>query len=209
MELFGISLFKNTAIGILLLITHILSSITVGIIFGLISKKNVNHVEQKIANKKVYCNFSNLGEILGSCILNSIKTILMIGGFIVIFSCVISILNESNFFYILSKICAPISNIFKIPSSFIKPFFTGTLELTNGISLVSNIACKNISINIIITSFLLGFGSISILLQVFSIVSKSDLSIKPYILGKLLQGIIAALYTYILIYNFSFFNFNL
>ena len=64
----------------------------------------------------------------------------------------------------------------------------------------------NISISIIVCAFLLGFGGVSVFLQVFSIVSKSNISIKPYIIGKLLQGTIAAFYTYLLIQNFSIFN---
>ena len=66
-----------------------------------------------------------------------------------------------------------------------------------------------LSINIILTSFLLGFGGISVLLQVLSITSKTDLSIKPYILGKLLHGIISSFYTYIFINIIPFFNFDI
>ena len=54
---------------------------------------------------------------------------------------------------------------------------------------------------------LLGFGGISIMLQVLSIISKSDISIKPYILGKLLQGLLAAFYTFLIINNFSYFDY--
>ncbi|HCC04442.1 MAG TPA: sporulation integral membrane protein YlbJ, partial [Clostridiales bacterium] len=67
---------------------------------------------------------------------------------------------------------------------------------------------KNISIKIIATSFLLGLGGISVLLQVLSIISKSDLSIKPYLIGKLLHALFSALYTYFLIYLIPIFNFN-
>ena len=86
---------------------------------------------------------------------------------------------------------------------------SGIIELTNGVSLITSIATKNISINIVLCAFLLGFGGISVLLQVLSIISKTDLSIKKYIIGKLLQGIIAATYTYILITILPMFNFNL
>lgn len=68
---------------------------------------------------------------------------------------------------------------------------------------------KAISVNIIICSFLLGFGGISVLLQVLSITSTSDISIKPYILGKLTQGLIAAFYTYMLLQNFIFLNLDI
>lgn len=46
-------------------------------------------------------------------------------------------------------------------------------------------------------SILLGFGGLSVFLQVLSITSKYDLSIKTYVLGKFFQGIIAGFYTYI------------
>lgn len=209
----GISLFRCSTIGILLLVTHILSAISVGIILGVISKLSnqpkVSSTSYCKMKTEKYCTISNLGEVLSNCIMSSIKTVLMIGGFIVIFSVIISILNTSGFFTLLSYVFCPIFNFFNIDISFIRAIFTGLVELTNGVSLVSNIPSKILSTNIIICSFLLGFGGISVLLQILSIVSKSDLSIKTYIYGKLLQGIIAALYTYIFISNFTFLNFNL
>ena len=76
-------------------------------------------------------------------------------------------------------------------------------------SIISNIACKNIGLNTIICAFLLGFGGISVLLQVLSITSKSDLRIKKYFYGKILQGIIASGYTYIFLNLIPTLNFNL
>ena len=104
---------------------------------------------------------------------------------------------------------SPFFNFLDIDTSFISPLFSGFLEITNGINIISNIACKKFSLNIIFTAFLLGFGGISILLQVLSITSKTDLSIKPYILGKLLHGIFAAFYTFVFIQVFPFLNFDL
>ena len=83
------------------------------------------------------------------------------------------------------------------------------MELTNGVSIIASIPMKAISINITICAFLLGFGGISVLLQVLSITSTSDISIKPYILGKLMQGCIAAFYTYMLLQNFTFLNLDI
>ena len=74
---------------------------------------------------------------------------------------------------------------------------------------VASIACKQISINVIICAFLLGFGGISIFLQVYSIIAQSDISIKAYFVGKLLHGILAAFYTFLLIAYFPIFNLNL
>ena len=97
-----------------------------------------------------------------------------------------------------------IDNVFASP--LISGFF-GNYKMAS--ILFSCIASKKLSINIIISAFLLGFGGISVLLQVWSITSKTDLSIKPYLYGKLLQGIFAAFYTYIFINVIPFFNFDL
>lgn len=209
----GISMFGNSTIGLLLLITHILACITVGIIFRFwkFNSSSPNYVGTKTSNYKKCKNitFSNLGEILGKSITNSISTILMIGGFVVIFSSIISILKASGILQSLVLMLTPIFDFLHIDSSFISGILTGLLEITNGISSISSINIKAISVNIIITAFLLGFGGLSVLLQVLSITSKTDLSIKPYIYGKLLHGVLAAFYTFVAINVFPFFNFNL
>ena len=41
------------------------------------------------------------------------------------------------------------------------------------------------------------FGGISVLLQVFSIATKNNLSIKPYFIGKILQALFSSIYTII------------
>ena len=205
----GISMFGNTTIGILLLLTHILASLTVGFIFRYYKKNDSREYISNIKNNYNYVSFSNLGEVLNESILSSINSILTIGGFVVIFSSILSILKSSGILNILVILLSPIFNILHIDTNFISPFITGFFEITNGINLISNIKIKNISINIVFTAFLLGFGGISVLLQVWSIISKTDLSIKPYIIGKLLHGIIAAFYSFLFINFFSFFNFNL
>ncbi len=209
----GILMFKNTTIGILLFITHILACISVGIIFRFWKKNKQSELynlknSSKINTKKEV-SFSNLGEVLAESITSSISTILLIGGFVVIFSSIISILQSSGILNLISTCLSPIANSLNIDTTFISSILTGILEITNGINSISNIACKKISINIIITAFLLGFGGISVLLQVWSITSKTDLSIKPYLYGKIIQGFLAGFYTYILINIFPFFNFDL
>lgn len=201
----GISMFGNSTIGIILLVTHILASLSVGIIFGKRLSTNSNVVKTNFRNAQAKnVTFSSLGEVLSSSIISSIKTILMIGGFVVIFSVIISILKESGVLTIFSK---PLSHIFK-NTEFISSTLTGFIELTNGLNSISNIHIKSISINILICAFLLGFGGISIMLQILSIISKDGLSIKPYILGKIIQATLATLYTFAVL-QIPIFNFNL
>lgn len=208
----GISLFGNTLIGFLLFITHILACISVAFIFRFWKCKNDSCINKTMSNcfQKSKANFYNLGEILSESIFKSIKTIFLIGGFIVLFSVILSILEKSGVLKSLSKLIYPTFNILGINDiRFCTGFLSGLIEITNGLKLICLIPSKQISINLILASFILGFGGISILLQVLSITSKSNISIKPYFIGKLLQGLLAAFYTFILINVFPIFNFNL
>ena len=201
----GITLFYDSSIGLLLLFTHILSCITVGFIFRFWKSNNKERRNTDTINNNV--TFNTLGEVLSKSIVSSINSIVLIGGFIILFGIILSILQKTYILNMLKNIFIPCFNILNIRTDVIIPILTGILELTNGIVSVSTIPGKNLTPNIIISAFLLGFGGISIMLQVLSIISKSDISIKPYILGKLLQGLLAAFYTFIIINNFSYFSY--
>lgn len=206
----GISFYESSEIGFLLLITHLLACFTVGFIFRFWKSngspfKNNRIVPYTIKN----ITFSNLGEVLSNSIFNATSTIMMIGGFVVLFSVIISILKTSKLLFLLSFIFLPFFKILNISSSLITPLFIGILEITNGIATISNIHIKTISTNITLSAFLLGLGGVSIFLQVLSIITKTDLSIKPYLIGKIMQGFLAAFYTYLFIKIFPVFNYNL
>jgi len=124
----GVALIGNTILGIILLVTHILASITVGIIFRFWkSGTNITHSRaargsgvflsreektfttpgrptsttgilrtQRDFENSQRVNFSNLGEVLASSIMTSINTIIMIGGFIMLFSIIILPIFQYN-----------------------------------------------------------------------------------------------------------------
>lgn len=188
----GVSFLNNKTLGYILLFTHILACLTVGIIFRNWKKnKNVNFKTHDIYVQNKTITFSNLGEILGSSIKKSVLTILNIGGFIVIFSVIISILENSKIFIFINNFC----NRMGLPGDIVIGIFKGILELTNGAKIISGFGIKCMPL----LAFLIGFGGISVLLQVYSIIVKENISIKPYIYGKILQGIFASLYTSIIL----------
>lgn len=195
----------------MLFVTHLLSCIIVGLLFRFWKFNDKEKIPYRAftTSSKETVTFSNLGEVLATSITNSINTVVMIGGFVILFSVIISILNSSGVLNIASTTLYPIFNFLKIDVNYIKPIFSGIVELTNGLLQVISINTKSISTTIVITAMLLGFGGFSVLLQLLSITSKSDISIKPYAIGKLLHGIIAALLTYMVIHIFPIFNLDI
>lgn len=193
----GIALFKNKHIGLILLASHILASLLVGYCFRFWKKNKleVNFREAKFNSKLTPLKISDIGEILGNSIGKAISSILSIGGFVVLFSVILSIIENSGILNILTSVLSQVGIKENISTSII----TGVIELTNGVNLSSMLYQTLPLLSILITSFLLGFGGISVLLQVYSIISKEEISIKPYLYGKLLQGIFASIFTFILI----------
>ena len=207
----GISLFKNSSIGFLLLSTHVLSALSVGILFRFykLNSKSLSPHTNSITNNRDI-DFSDLGKILSNSIMSSIKTITMIGGFVVFFSVVLSTLKSCNILGSLSYILYPILNILGVYDiSYCYSALCGIIELTNGIMNIVLIGDGNLYIKLLIISFLLGFGGFSIMLQVYSIVADSDISIKPYFLGKILQGFFACFYTLIFLEYLPILSLNL
>ena len=194
----GFSMFYDKKIGQILLFSHIVSSILVGICFKY-WKKNYNSIDvsafSKNKNSTQLISSSNLGEVLNDSIRNATFSILSVGGFIILFSIILEMLNSTGIISVLSQV----ANLFNIPPDVSKCILTSFIKITNGINLISNLNSFNLNFKLLITSFALGFGGISILLQVYSIISKENISIKPYFYGKLLQGLFSFIITYILI----------
>lgn len=188
----GVSLFSSSKIGLLLFFVHLVSCLLVGFLFRW-WKCNKNYYGKRSYNNTTtinYISFNNLGYVLSSSIQNAIHSVVIIGGFVVLFSVIVSMLNSSRILNIFCTFLAPILNVLRIPVGYSSSIITGIIEVTNGVKIA---AINTSSFSIIICSFLLGFGGLSVLLQVLSITSEAKISIKPYILGKFLQACFSAI----------------
>lgn len=208
----GISFYSSTLVGVCILICHVLSAITIGIIVGRFSKPDKNFTsfsssinEYSINYAKENLSTSSLGKILSASIFDAIKSVLMVGGFVTLFSIIISMLNSTNILPVVSEILA---NIFGVKKELVSGFLYGILEFTNGLSLISKVPMKNLTLKLVLSSFVLGFGGISVFFQVVGIIADSKLSARKYLRAKILQGLIASTYTFLL-FQIPMLNLNL
>lgn len=193
----GVSLFSNKKIGYILLISHIASSLLVGYCFKFWKKNNleINFKEMLFNTNNTPIKVQELGEILGNSIKQATSTLLSICGFIVLFSIILSTLQTSGLINIFTNII----HAFGLSKEISIALITGIIELTNGVNLSSQTFNVFPHLSILLTSFLLGFGGLSVLLQVYSIIYKENISIKPYLLGKILHGLFSIIITFILL----------
>lgn len=196
----GIGMFDNSKIGLLLLLTHFVASILVGFLFRFYQTSNKTvQVHTYISNDKPPFKFSMLGELMSNAIKNSISTLLLICGYMIFFSVLINVFNNTNISLYISKIIELMLSVFGFSKEMSLPIIRGILEVTGGISELSSLKTIDYLEVLPCVAFVLGFGGFSVCMQVNSIISKTDLSIKPYIIGKFLQATIASLLTFIMI----------
>ena len=172
----GVSLYHNPKFGIILYISHILSAIITGIFFRFYKKDNFNAPHSKLT-----VNENDTSQIFSIVLSNSIQSILTVCGAVLFFSVISNILFD----FIPAK-----ENI--------RTILIGIFEFTTGINAISQSSFPIIK-KLILSAGIVGFAGISVHIQVMGIVSKHDLSLKPYILGKLLQSIISMLFSAIIL----------
>jgi len=197
----AVGMFNTPKIGFILLFCHILACITVGIFFRFYGCKKTSGKNPECSNilkkfKKELANTQsvNIGEILGDSIRSSINTILTIGGFIILFSVIINLLLETGVINIAAAFLSLLFPLSGISREIISSVLSGFFEITTGINMISKLEGISFAQQLSAISLILGWAGLSVHFQVYSIISKTDISIKPYLFGKLMHGLFAALY---------------
>ena len=174
----GVSLFLSIKAGIIIFVSHIIGTIINSFIYT--KKTNYTNNEIKFTQGKKPEN------ILSSSMLDSITSILVVGGFVAVSSLLIDIFSSLKIYTLFVDGLNLFIGNEEVSSSIIN----GLFEITRGCKYLS---CINIPLNTKtnIASFLISFGGLSILLQSFSFLEKGQVDKKKYIFSKLTQGMIS------------------
>lgn len=183
----SISFLKNKKIGIIVLLSHYLSNIIIGILFRNYNRSNIekNKFSFKKAilmmhNKRVN-NEKKLGVIITNSLINSINTLLLILGVVTTFLIITTII-DNNFH----------------PNLFTKTIISSILEMTQGLKHASLLNI-NINYKAILISMILSFGGLSVHTQIISIISDTKIKYKPFLLSRIIHALISAILCFILL----------
>ncbi|ADL51633.1 sporulation integral membrane protein YlbJ [Clostridium cellulovorans] len=172
----GTTMLKDTNLGYLLLLSNYIASFVMSL---LMKPSRFKYKE----NYKSKTELFNIGMALRTSIENAINTTLMVGGFIVFFFLLTSIVNDNILIF--------------IKNNTIKATFTGIIEMTQGCSLITS-TTDNLKTKIILCSFFINFSGLSVVAQVYAFIYKYNVSIIRYMFLKLSQGFIASIVMFFL-----------
>lgn len=181
----GTSMLGNSTLGYLLLIPSYLSVFIIGIITkNKKREKKISLPNEGITESKAYYN---LGEVIKKSIEDASLNILVLCGYVIMFSVIISMVKT---LFISTGTLTSLSSLLNIPEDIFNGLFLGGIEVTNGCNII---ASSNLSIlsKLSLISFLSSFGGLSIIAQTSSFFYKEKVSITKYFFYKVLQGIIS------------------
>jgi len=191
----GAGMFGSGAVGYFLLAAHYAGAFGVSLIMRFYGKsgarqKNVMsgiskgpglHVEayraMAAARRRDGRGF---GAVLGGAVMDAANTMLLVGGFIVLFSVVSALINAAGLFDALG---------FGADGMF-AGVFAGVIEMAGGVSRISGLGISGGTLAL--AAFVISFGGVSVLCQCVNYISKTDVSSVVFVLCKIVHGVIAA-----------------
>ncbi len=138
------------------------------------------------------------GQLLGDAVQDSMKTQALIGGFIMLFSVIIAILQETGAADSLALLISQLLSIIGLNSQLAPALISGFFEIDLGCQLAGSIAGA-LEQQIIVISTIIAWSGLSVHAQVASIISDTDLSIVPYICARFIHAFLAGACAFLLI----------
>ena len=177
----SIIFLNDKRLGILVMLSHYLSNIIIGLLVRNYHPSNVKKDKfsikkaiMKMHNKRIN-NDKKFGTIITNSLVNSINTLLLILGVVTTFLIITTIID--NNFHL---------NLFN------KTILSGFLEMTQGLKHTSLLSTSNEYRAILIT-MILSFGGLSVHTQILSIISDTKIKYKPFLLARLMHIVLAFL----------------
>lgn len=203
----AIGFFSNQALGLLLAAAHYTGNLAVGLTMRFHGREQNKPLKSDYKRPSIKEAFKQMhqtriddtrpiGKMLGDAVLSSIQTLLMVGGFIILFSVLNKLLSLLSITDFIAVAFTLFLGLFKLSAELSVPLVSGMFEMTLGSKLASA-AGADLLQKAIVTSFMLGFSGLSIQAQVASILAETDIRFRPFFIARILQGIYAAFFAWI------------
>jgi sporulation integral membrane protein YlbJ len=135
-----------------------------------------------------------LGHSLGDATRKAMQNMLVVGGFIIIFSVLIEIMSIVGLLSLLGNILGLILLPLGLDQALMVPLASGMMEMTIGIKMVAESSVPLIQ-QLVCISLLLGWAGIAVHAQVAAFISERGINLAPYFLARIMQSLLAAVFT--------------
>lgn len=169
--LIGNLLLGNKSLGVIILISHVLAGLFIGILFAR-KASVIPQITRKVAQSTTKLP---LGTALSSSIQDALSTLFLLLGIVTIFLVLSTIIEQ-----------------FLPLNPYLKAIVFGILEMTQGVKAISILPVMELAKTIWMTIFI-SFGGLSVHMQVLSIISGTKIKYKYFFESRLLHAFFSAI----------------
>ena len=170
----GVMFLGNINLGFIILVSHIIGNVLVGIVFRGYNKSNITEVidvRNSIRTLVNRINTTNFFSVFLNGIKDAINTMILIFGIIVSFQIIIGIL--------------PCNVLFR-----------GIIEMTTGLRLIS--FYDDLYLKVFLSTFFISFGGFCVHTQIMNILNKKRVKYLPFLFARIIHGVISAVIAIVL-----------
>lgn len=207
----SVGMFRDPSLGVVIAGAHYLANLTLGLLLRFYGRHDREILptcihtrdrllrrawQQLITATEKECRPA--GKLLGDAIVNSVNKLLAIGGFVIIFAVLIRILTNIGVIAGLTSALTPFLSPLGLQPAAIQALTQGLFEVTLGTKAASE-ALVPFSQQVVTAAVCLAWSGLSVHAQVASMISDTDIRMLPFVVSRLGQAVLAALYSLLLL----------
>jgi sporulation integral membrane protein YlbJ len=207
----AVGFFHDVTLGIIIATAHYIAAFQVGLFMRFhdvngeatphtsLSRRSLFYRALQAMHRARIRDGRTFGTLMGEAVMSSVQTLLMIGGFIIIFSVIINIMNLVGVSTLLALLFSIILIPFGVSTDFSLPLIAGFFEITLGAQMTSG-TDESLPLvhKVAIAGAIIAWSGLSVHAQVASMLAKTDIRYTPYVFARLIHAFLAAIWTFIL-----------
>ena len=178
----GAFMFNDVLFGVCLFLSHLLSAITIGVIFSFYKRKD------KPQNTNFIFSPQKVDDFLGKTVFSAVNSALIVGGMITLFYLITQTLLSLN-------VLSPVINfvdLFIKNEQVSKGLVLGFFECTQGLK---SVASMGVSLpTLFACAIICGFGGLSVIFQSLVYLKSAKIKTAPFFIAKILMAVISCFY---------------
>ena len=202
----AVGMFRIPALGPVLALAHYISAILVGLVLKHYGKSEDRRSDTPTAHRRepllsraaheLYTARSqdnrSFGQLLGDSVRDSVGTLLLIGGCIMVFSVIVRVLGV---FRITDLVARPVVFVlapFGVSRDLVQALISGFFEITIGAEMASRAAAPVIH-RVVAASAIIAWSGLSVFAQAASMLFGTDVRMGVYFIARVLQAVLAGM----------------
>ena len=135
------------------------------------------------------------GQVLGDAVRESVSTLLLVGGLIILFAVLIDVLRKVGVVQVLAAVLAWVLHPLGVTHQVAGALVSGLFEITIGVQAASK-AAGDLLPRLVVCNAIIAWSGLSVLAQVAAVTQGTGIRLGPYVFGRVVQAVLAGALTF-------------